>query len=282
MRGNTINPALLEMSEVVSEDSVRRNFGKIDEAEEVQWLQHRLGYCAAPLLSERWILDADTTVKLLYGHQEGAVKGYNSHKPGRPSHTCHTYFLSSLRLILEVEVKAGNQTASKYSSPGLWELLGRLPRAHWPALIRGDRDWGTQANMARAEQEGVPYLFKLRMTKRVKKAVERLMRGAVWCAAGQGWQGVETRLRLEGWGRARRAIVLRRQIKADLTMVAQPRLWLFLQLGDGLARDTTAAPTRALSREVAAAARRGQAAPANGRQWPWHAGTRRGRQVGHQ
>ncbi len=33
--------------------------------------------------------------------------------------------------------------------------------------------------------------------------------------------GTETRLRLEGWGRARRAIVLRRQIKADLAMVAQ-------------------------------------------------------------
>jgi hypothetical protein len=165
LRGDTINPPLLGMSEVVSEDSVRRNFGKIDEDEGVAWLQTHLGYCVAPLLRERWILDADTTVKTLYGHQEGAVKGYNPHKPGRPSHTYHTYFLSSLRLILEVEVKDGNQTASKYSSPGLWELLKRLPRAHWPALIRGDRDWGTQANMARAEQEGVPYLFKLRMTK---------------------------------------------------------------------------------------------------------------------
>ncbi len=122
--------------------------------------------------------------------------GYNPHKPGR----------------LEVE----------YSSPGLWELLGRLPRAHWPALIRDDRDSGTQANMARAEQEGVPYLFKLRMTKGVKKAVERLMRGAAWCAADQGWQGAETRLHLKSWGHARRAIVLRQQIKADLTMCASP------------------------------------------------------------
>ena len=91
-----------------------------------------------------------------------------------------------------------NQTASKYSSPGLWELLGRLSRAHWPVAIRGDRDWGTQANMARAEQEGLAYLFKLRMTKGVKKIVERLMRGAAWSEAGQGWQGAETALRLQG------------------------------------------------------------------------------------
>jgi hypothetical protein len=85
--------------------------------------------------------------------------------------------------------------------------------------IRGDRDWGTQANMARAEQEDLPYLFKLRMTNGVKKIVERLMRGAAWSEAGQGWQGAETRLRLAGWSRARRTVVLRRQVKADLAIV---------------------------------------------------------------
>ncbi len=73
--------------------------------------------------------------------------------------------------------------------------------------------------MARAEQEGVPYLFKLRMTARLKKSVERLMRGAEWTSAGQGWEGAETRLRLVGWGRARRTIGLRRQVKADLAVV---------------------------------------------------------------
>ena len=206
LRGDTVNPPLLGMSKVVSEDSVRSNLGKLDEIQGVTWLQDHLGDCVRPLLSEPWILDSDVTVKPLYGHQEGAVKGYNPHKPGRPSHTYHTYFLSSLRLVLDVEVQAGNQTASKYSSPGLWELLGRLPRAHWPVAIRGDRDWGTQANMARAEQEDLPYLFKLRMTNGVKKIVERLMRGAAWSDAGQGWQGAETRLRLAGWSRARRTL----------------------------------------------------------------------------
>jgi Transposase DDE domain group 1 len=219
LRGDTINPPLLAMSAVVSEDSVRRNLGKRDETAGVTWLQDHLGDCVAPLLGEPWILDSDVTVKPLYGHQEGAVKGYNPHKPGRPSHTYHTYFIANLRLVLDVEVQPGNQTASKYSSPGLWELLGRLPRAHWPVAIRGDRDWGTQANMARAEQEGVPYLFKLRLTSGVKKIIERLMRGTAWSEAGQGWQGAETTLRLSGWGRARRAIVLRRQVKADLAVV---------------------------------------------------------------
>ena len=44
LRGDTINPPLFGMKEVVSEDSVRRNLGKIDETQGVKWLQdHPIG-----------------------------------------------------------------------------------------------------------------------------------------------------------------------------------------------------------------------------------------------
>jgi len=53
------------------------------------------------------VLDVDTTIKPLYGEQEGAELGYNPHKPGRPSHCYHTYMLSNLRLVLSVDVQPG-------------------------------------------------------------------------------------------------------------------------------------------------------------------------------
>jgi hypothetical protein len=218
LRGETINARLLGMEKVVSEDAVRRALAKLDETAAVEWLQTHLEAVSEPLLREPWILDADVTVKPLYGHQEGAEVGYNPHKPGRPSHTYHTYFVANLRLVLDVEVQPGNRSASKHSAPGLWELLARLGRARWPALIRGDRDWGTEGNMARAEQERMPYLFKLRITKNVKRLVERLLRDAPWEDAGAGWQGAESSLRLDGWGRARRVVVLRRRLARDLAL----------------------------------------------------------------
>jgi len=79
------------------------------------WLTRHLRNNYEPLLREPRILDIDTTVKPLYGHQEGAVKGYNPGKPGRPSHAYHTYFAANIRLVLDVEVQAGNQTASSYA-----------------------------------------------------------------------------------------------------------------------------------------------------------------------
>jgi hypothetical protein len=89
VRCDPANPSLLGMNKVVSEDSVRRNLEKIDEAKGLAWLQAHLDYTTMPLLGEPWVLDMDSTLKPLYGHQEGAELGYNPHKPGRPSH-CYT------------------------------------------------------------------------------------------------------------------------------------------------------------------------------------------------
>ncbi|MGA7978787.1 MAG: hypothetical protein WCA32_01005 [Chromatiaceae bacterium] len=55
LRGDSVNPPLLGMSKVMSEDSVRGNLGKLDEARGVTWLQDHLGSCVRPLLGEPWI-----------------------------------------------------------------------------------------------------------------------------------------------------------------------------------------------------------------------------------
>ena len=207
------------MRRVMSEDSVRRALSRIDEAAGVDWLQRHLDYTFRPLLGEPWILDVDTTVKPLYGRQEGAVVGYNPHQPGRPSHTYHSYVIAELRLILEVEVQAGNQHASKHSAPGLWALLARIGREAWPCLLRGDCDWGTEANMRQAEREELPYLFKLRLTRNAKRLIERTMVEPGWLDAGHGWQGKEQSLRLVGWSRHRRVILLRRPIERTVAVI---------------------------------------------------------------
>ena len=229
LRCDAVNPPLLGMQKVLSEDAVRRNLGKIDEAQGLQWLQGHLDYCVRPLLGEPWVLDVDTTIKPLYGEQEGAELGYNPHKPGRPSHAYHTYMLSNLRLVLSVDVQPGDQHTASHGAAGLWSLLDRLGPACWPALLRGDVSWGTEAVMREAEQRHLAYLFRLRTTKNVSRALQRAMTQPDWSDAGQGWQGKETTLRLQGWSRQRRVILLRRRLKRPLALVeggnaAQPRL----------------------------------------------------------
>lgn len=221
IRSDGVNPALLGMSKIVSEDSLRRALLRIVEENGIEWLKKHLLKCYAPLLSIPWVLDVDTTIKVLYGKQEGAVVGYNPKKPGRPSHTYHTYSLANLRLILDVEVQPGNQMAASYSAPDLWSLLDRMPKAHWPQFIRGDCAFGTDGVMTAAEERDLPYLFKLKLTKNVKRLVEKLMLNQEWVSAGQCWQGQESSIQLQGWSKRRRVVVLRKRVQKNLVEVVE-------------------------------------------------------------
>ena len=237
LRADGVLPDLLGIARILSEDAVRRALAAIEEAEGIAWLQRHLDHCTEPLLGEGFILDADTTIKPLYGHQEGAVLGYNPKKPGRPSHTYHSFFLSNLRLVLDVDVMAGNQHTANHSGPGLWALLERIGRDRWPRLLRADKGFASDALMSQCEERGLAYLMRLRLTKNVKRAIERLAGRGGWQDAGQGWRGIDTTLRLSGWAKARRVVLLRRRVEGERARhrdedVAQLRL-SFATVDDG-------------------------------------------------
>ena len=213
VRSDNVLPQLLGMKRVRSEDAVRRAFQQGEEEPWTAWTRQHLAATYEPLLSETWILDMDATVKPLYGHQEEAVVGYNPRKPGRPSHVYHCYFIAAIRLLIEVEVQAGNRTASQYAQPGLWAWLDARPREQWPHLLRGDISWGSERMMQEAEKRELPYWFKLKKTAKVNRHMEKLWGRQDWRKAGAGWEGLSSELQRSGWSRARRGVILRRQLR---------------------------------------------------------------------
>ena len=116
LRGDGVATSLLGMNKIIGDDSLRRALSAIapapdnqhtDDERAVQlaqveratkWMQSKLMHSVAEALKTEWVLDCDTTIKPLYGHQAGAEVGYNPHKPGRPSHAIHTYWIGNLRL----------------------------------------------------------------------------------------------------------------------------------------------------------------------------------------
>src|ERR1700747_2808093 len=111
---------------------------------------------------------------------------------------------ANLHLILAVEVQAGNHHTSKHSAPGLWRLLDGFSPMERPTLLRGDAGWGNEPIVREADQRDQPYLFKLRLTNGVKRAIERAMRTQDWHDAGAGWQGKGGECPPTGRGRPRR------------------------------------------------------------------------------
>jgi hypothetical protein len=211
LRGDRVSADIIHLSKFVSEDSVRRGLLRGQEQEWDAWLSRHERAVWEPLLVEPYVLDIDNTVKSLYGHQEGAEKGYNPQKHGRPSHNYHTYFVGSLRLVLGVDVHPGKEHTGGHGMPGLWRLLDSLPAHCRPQLLRGDIGYGNEKAMVASERRGQPYLFKIRQTTKVRNQIEQLERMAgVWHDLADGWQGTETRLTLSGWTGERRCILVRR------------------------------------------------------------------------
>jgi hypothetical protein len=218
IRGDGVNPGLLGMRKVLSEDALRRALAATPEAEGVAWLDAHLDESVAPLLEAPWILDIDTTIKPLYGKQQGAAVSYNPKKPGRPSHAYHTYLMAGLRLVVGAEVRAGDEHSGGHSLPGLLNILDALPPARRPRIVRGDCGYGSDPLMGPLEARQQSYLFKLRLSKNVKRHIERVFWDTGWQDAGQGWEGLDGRLRLSGWAHERRIVVLRRPLKGEMLL----------------------------------------------------------------
>lgn len=241
LRGDGVAPEVLGMTKIIGDDSLRRALGAIAPAPKAkhnaeqraaqqaqalqaeQWMQAQLRHSIAQATKTGWILDCDTTVKVLYGHQDGAVVSYNPHKPGRPSHIIHTYWIGNLRLVLDAQLQAGNRHSPSYGRTGLKALLESLPADERPQLVRGDSAYGSEGEMLQLEELSQPYLFKLRQTAGVKQLIKRQWQRQTWSEMGQGWQGCEDELRLSGWSSKRRVIVMRRQLKMEVVLERQSK-----------------------------------------------------------
>ena len=223
------------MSKIVSEDALRRALARMSATESQNWLRPQLLFSVESALDTPWILDIDTTIKTLFGRQSGADVSYNPHKPGRPSHALHTYFVSPLRMVLDVVVSPGKEHTAAHARPGLSDLLDSLSPEKLPALVRGDcgfppqrqrpvaggPGFGNEPFIAELEKRGQAYLFKLRQTSGVKKLLMRQLAREDWTTPGpsdQGWSAVEDTLKLSGWDKSRRVVVLRRAAKSDVAL----------------------------------------------------------------
>jgi hypothetical protein len=92
------------------------------------------------------------------------------------------------------------------------------------------------------------------MTANIRRSLDRAMQHTDRADAGQGWQGKDTTLRLLGWSRHRRIILLRRKPARELAITApanpaQPRL-TFAEVGPDKAVWDYAALVTSLDGEI--------------------------------
>jgi len=150
----------------------------------------------------------DSTVCTRYGMQEGARKGYNPKKPGRPSHHPLKAGLGSGYVI-----NLWNRRGDTHSAHQCAEFYDQT-RREFPATLRlrwvlADSGFGEEAFLKHLEQDPQRYIIALRLTAYVQQAI-RVMKN--WTELEPGLEVAEVTLALSTWSQARRLVVIRQHV----------------------------------------------------------------------
>jgi hypothetical protein len=165
--------------------------------------------CLPDIPSSFW-LNADSTVRTLYGHQEGAEKGYNPAHRGKRSY--HPLLVTEARCggSLAGILRPGNASAAD----GIQELVGRAYRIlphHARLRLRADSGFYDGKFVEFLRKQGISFAIVARLTKLLKSRVAELRYRKV----NDRFSVADFRYQPFGWKQKERIVVLRRKVPDD-------------------------------------------------------------------
>jgi hypothetical protein len=212
LRADRALHALLGMKRFPSDGTIGNLFKRFTQGMVVRmyeplwaWQVERL-----PKREGGYSLDLDSTVFERYGQQEGAKKGYNPKKHGRASHHPLLAVLGEAYFILHGWLRSGNTTAGRGAVEFLQEALAKLPNLEGIRVVRADAGFFDQERLEYLEGQGLSYIVVARMTRWLKQEAARVQE---WRALDAIYAVGEFRLKLLGWKRERRFVVVREQLR---------------------------------------------------------------------
>jgi len=167
----------------------------------VHWPDHR----------SRLILDLDSTVVTVFGHQEQAEVGYNPRYRGKRSYNPLLCLESGSSLLWDTELRPGNAGTWDGSVELLASCFGSIPTDIRELRVRADAGFGFNPVLEMLEARPAQYAVVARLTTGLKRILGGLR--YEWC--NSIWQIAELEYKPFGWSESRRFVVARRQIEAS-------------------------------------------------------------------
>ncbi len=160
---------------------------------------------------KKWLgkvtLDMDSTVKGVYGRQEGAEKGYNPKKRGQKSYHPLLCFIAQNRECLHHWFRDGSANTANGATLFMSECLARLPKRAWQVIVRADSGFFDGKLFDLLENRLCKYLVKVNL-----KNLKNLLLGQKW-RKYKGFELCEFVRQCGGWKRARRFVAVRKLLK---------------------------------------------------------------------
>jgi len=207
--GDGLVKALLKLEKGINEHAISAAFKELGQSGSRK-LQTLLLSQNSRWLSEsgleRITFDADSTVKSVCGHQQGAAKGFNTTKKGAKSYHPLLVFASEMKLLYHTWFRTG----SAYTANGIVEFMkevrASLPESVKKVFFRADSGFFSGALFDLLEFFGWDYLVKVKF-----KNLKKLLKSQIWTEVS-GKKDIaicEFSYQAKGWGKPRKLKAMR-------------------------------------------------------------------------
>jgi hypothetical protein len=201
--GDGLVKALLKLDKAINEDAISATLKGLGQ-KGARKLQDFLLSKNAGWLHESGLksitLDADSTVKSVCGHQEGAAKGYNPVKQGAKSYHPLLVFVSEMKLLYHTWFRTGSAYTSNGIVGFLQEVKASLPKTIKKVFFRADSGFFSGELFDLLESFVWDYLVKVKL-----KNLEKLLGQQTWLPV-EGNKDIaicEFAYKANGWSKSR-------------------------------------------------------------------------------
>lgn len=158
------------------------------------------------------IIDLDSTVKTVYGNQEGAEEGYNPTHRGKKSYHPLLGFLNSTKECILAYLRPGDSYTSNNAEGFMQEILGRLPEAIKKLKVRADSGFFGDRLLRVLEESNreVEYIIKVKLKNLYTVLIKQEWKEV---PSESDTEMAEFYYQCQGWEKARKFVAIRKKVK---------------------------------------------------------------------
>ena len=159
-----------------------------------------------PRRPARLLFDVDSTVLVVYGHQEQARIGYNPIKRGRPSYHPLLCFEGQSKDVWPGELRPGDAHTASGTRDLLTACFAKVPAGVRSVIVRADKGFYDHALVEWLEAHAARFVIVARLTAPIKRKLGHLR----YTIPSHGIEVAEFRYQPTRWPHPYRFVVVRR------------------------------------------------------------------------
>lgn len=168
-------------------------------------------------------LDMDSTVRGVFGSQQGAAKGFNSKKKGQKSYHPLLCFIAENRECLHNWFRSGDAYSANGCVEFIKECYARVPKRVWKIIVRADSAFFNGALLDYLEENSSQYMIKVKL-----KGLASLLESQSWRKIKNqaGFESTTFEYKCTDWKRARRFVAIREiiSVESDDPLFPSPKI----------------------------------------------------------